>query len=249
MLYPAVLAQTDTFTTGATHMALLHNSILRGFNSIYNQIPYIQEDDKSDFVGYSLTWYKFVKSHHDDEEANLFSKIEDLLQDRSVFAESYKEHGMSISVLSSKCTRLTSLPSPSAFSPAKLQQIMSSFQAPLRNHLHSEIATIAALADHPRTPREGTREAAAARAIFKAWGRSTVTKAGMSDVAPFFILNLDRTAEGGIWADWPPMAAPMKWTLLKVAGAVQGYWRFASCDAAGRPRELWALRVPGAVLR
>lgn len=118
MLYPAVLAQTDTFTTGATHMALLHNSILRGFNSIYNQIPYIQEDDKSDFVGYSLTWYKFVKSHHDDEEVNLFSKIEDLLQDRSVFAESYKEHGMSISVLSSKCTRLTESTRQTLSSPA-----------------------------------------------------------------------------------------------------------------------------------
>ena len=76
-------------------MALLHNSILRGYNSIFNQIPYIQEGDKEDFMRYSLTWYKFVKSHHNDEEVNLFPKIEELLQDDTVFKETHTEHGMS----------------------------------------------------------------------------------------------------------------------------------------------------------
>lgn len=146
-------------------------------------------------------------------------------------------------------TYLTTLPSPSAFSGPKLQEIMSSFQNTFRDHCHSEITTIATLANHPRAPKEGTREAATARAIFKAWGKSTVTKAGMSDVAPFFILNLDRTAEEGIWADWPPMPAPIKWTLVKVAGALHGRWRFASCDATGQPRELWASRFPAPVLK
>jgi hypothetical protein len=126
---------------------------------------------------------------------------------------------------------------------------MSSFQGPFQYHFHSEINTIANLAHHPRAPKEGTREAARARAIFKTWGRNTVTKAGMSDVAPFFILNLDRTAENGIWADWPPMPAPIKWTLLKASGALHGYWRFASCDAAGQPRKLWALQFPAPVLK
>lgn len=74
-------------------MALLHNSILRGYNSIYQQAPYIQEADKADFIGYSQTWFKFVKSHHDDEEESLFTKVEDLLEDKNVFAETHKEHG------------------------------------------------------------------------------------------------------------------------------------------------------------
>jgi hypothetical protein len=126
---------------------------------------------------------------------------------------------------------------------------MSSFQAPFEDHFHNEITTLADLAHHPRAPREGTREATRAQNIFKAWGKNTVTKAGMSDVAPFFILNLDRTAEEGLWADWPPMPAPIRWTLLKVSGALHGYWRFASCDATGRPRKLWALQFPAPVLK
>lgn len=88
------LGQTDLFTTGATHMALLHNSILRGYNTIFIQAPLIQEADKADFVGYALTWYKFVKTHHDDEEETLFTKIEEVLDDKDVFAETHKEHGM-----------------------------------------------------------------------------------------------------------------------------------------------------------
>jgi hypothetical protein len=81
------------FTTGATHMCLLHNSILRGYNSIYIQAPHVQEADKAAFVGYALTWFKFVKSHHDDEEENLFTKIEELLEDKAVFEDTHKEHG------------------------------------------------------------------------------------------------------------------------------------------------------------
>lgn len=84
------------FVSGASHMALLHNSIFRGFNSIYLQAPHVRDADKPDFVGYALTWFKFVKSHHDDEELNLFTKIEDLLEDKTVFEETHKEHGMPI---------------------------------------------------------------------------------------------------------------------------------------------------------
>lgn len=85
--------KTDLFSTGASHMALLHNAIFRGYNSIYLQAPHVRDADKPDFVGYCLTWYKFVKSHHDDEEQSLFTKVEDLLDDKAVFAETHKEHG------------------------------------------------------------------------------------------------------------------------------------------------------------
>jgi hemerythrin-like domain-containing protein len=74
-------------------MGLLHNAIIRGYNSIYLQAPHVQDADKADFVNYALTWHRFVMSHHDDEELNLFSKVEDLLSDKEVFAETHDEHG------------------------------------------------------------------------------------------------------------------------------------------------------------
>jgi len=234
--------KTDIFTTGATHMCLLHNAIIRGFNSIYLQAPHVQDGDKAAFVGYAQTWLRFVLTHHDDEERNLFPKVEEVLGDKDIWGETHEEHESFIPGLEEMGTYLSTLPSPTALSPTELIRIMDSFRAPFEHHFHHEITTIAALSSHPNAPVEGTPSATAASAIFKTWGKATVTKAGVSDVVPFFLLNLDRTAEGGMWADWPPMPAPVRWGLVNVAGAWYGRrWRFASCDAGGMPRELYAL--------
>lgn len=60
------------FTSGASHMCMVHNSIFRGYNSIYHQAAHITDADKASFIGYCLTWHKFLKSHADNEEAGLF---------------------------------------------------------------------------------------------------------------------------------------------------------------------------------
>lgn len=256
------------FVSGASHMALLHNSIFRGFNSIYRQAPYVHEADKPDFVGYALTWFKFVKSHHDDEEQNLFTKIEDLLDDKTLFAETHKEHGMLappqcsmgslistnlkplymlesfLSGLGEFRDYLVGLPTPQALNATKLIAIMDSFHEPFETHFHNEIATIYALRQHPNVPASASPEAKAASDMLRAWGKATVTKAGVTDVVPFFLLNTDLSDgfEDGLWNSWPPIPAPIKWGLINVAGWFKGgYWRFASCDSRGMPRELYAL--------
>jgi hypothetical protein len=90
---PASLtSQNDIFTIGATHMAHIHNAILRGYNSIYLQAPHITDADKPAFVGYALTWYRFVKSHHDSEELELFPKVEAILGLHNIWEETHHEH-------------------------------------------------------------------------------------------------------------------------------------------------------------
>ncbi|KAK7750959.1 hypothetical protein SLS62_007092 [Diatrype stigma] len=233
--------KTDIFTTGATHMALLHNAILRGYNSIYLQAPHVQPADKAAFIGYALTWYKFVKTHHDDEEATLFTKVEEVLGDKTIWAQTHKEHESFLGGLAEFQSYLSSLQTPTDFSGVELQRIMAGFQEPFADHFHSEIGTIAALADHPSAPKPGSPEAAAAALTFKTWGKSTVTKAGTLDVVPFFLLNLDGTVEEGLWANWPPIPAPIKWGLTNIAGAYySSWWKFSSC-AGGKPKELYAL--------
>lgn len=119
---------------------------------------------------------------------------------------------------------------------------MSSFQDAFAHHFHHEITTIASLADLPSAPAPRSPEAQQAALVFKTWGKKTVTKAGTYDVVPFFLLNLDASYENGSWANWPPMPAPIRWGLVNGAGAVHwGWWKFASCDAQGRPRALFAL--------
>jgi hypothetical protein len=58
---------------------------------------------------------------------------------------------------------------------------------------------------------------------------------------PFFFLNLDRTFEDGLWEHWPPIPGLVRWTLIRVvAWKHAGWWRFASCDYNGMPKELYA---------
>lgn len=123
---------------------------------------------------------------------------------------------------------------------------MRGFQDPFIHHFHHEIATIASFADLPSAPKPNTPEADRAAAVFKAWGKKTVTKAGTFDVVPFFLMNLDAEYEEGMWREWPPMPALVRWGLVNGAGSVHwGWWKFASCDAWGRRRALYALGESG----
>jgi len=118
---------------------------------------------------------------------------------------------------------------------------MSSFQEPFESHFHSEISTIANLANHPNAPKPGSPEEAKAALTFKTWGKTTVSKAGNLDVVPFFLMNLDGTVEDGMWANWPPIPAPIKWGLVNIGGAYNHrWWKFSSCSG-GKPRQLYAV--------
>ncbi|KAJ4360498.1 uncharacterized protein N0V89_001063 [Didymosphaeria variabile] len=221
-------------------MAHIHNAILRGYNSIYLQAPLISHEDKNDFIGYCTAWFKFVKSHHDDEEAELFPKIEEVMGRNDLFAETHKEHESFLAGLARFNEYLTTLGEPYDFDGKELLKIMDSFQGPFNHHFHHEIETIASFSFLPEA-----KKAEEAAAIFKAWGKKTVTKAGTTDVVPFFLLNLDVTYEEGMWTSWPPMPVPIRWGLVNIAGAYHwAWWKFASCDASGKPRELWALAQP-----
>lgn len=235
--------EDDIFTKGATHMALLHNAILRGFNTIYLQAPHVKdEQEKADFIGYSLAWHKFVVSHHDDEERELFPAVEGVLKEEGIWEKTHQEHKSFLGGLADFDVYLSSLHSPHAFSGIELVRIMDAFREPFVNHFHSEIATIADFSTLPNAPAAGSPEADTMAATFKAWGKKTLTKAGMTDVVPFCLLNMDGTYEDGMWANWPPMPGPIRWMMVKVFGSWNwGWWRFASCYGNGMPRPLYAL--------
>ncbi|KAI9734217.1 MAG: hypothetical protein M1834_002319 [Cirrosporium novae-zelandiae] len=223
----------DIFTKGSSHMALLHNAILRGYNTIYLQAEHVQPADYADFIGYSLAWFKFVKGHHDDEEENLFPKVEEVIGKKDIWEESLKEHETFLEGLGKFNTYLSTLPSPSDFSGKELISIMDTFQEPFNHHFHSEISTIANMSSYGDFPEAGP--------IFATWGKQSIMKAGMTDVVPFLFLNFDRSFEEGKWATWPPMPGPIRWLLTRAGSSWHwGWWKFSSCDVNGTPQDLYA---------
>jgi len=87
--------QMDPFTKEASHMALSHNSFIRGFNSIYQQAPRVGEDTNviKDFIAYCLAWRSLVFTHHHYEETDFFPAIEKATGVKGVMDSEVKEHG------------------------------------------------------------------------------------------------------------------------------------------------------------
>ncbi|KAH7391846.1 hypothetical protein BKA66DRAFT_510421 [Pyrenochaeta sp. MPI-SDFR-AT-0127] len=233
--------KSDTWTIGASHMALLHNSILRGYNSIYLQAPHVQPTDYSDFINYALTWYKFIKAHHDAEEEDLFPKCLEILnqEDKDVWAKTHEEHEAMMPPLVKFHDYLASLTAKEReFDAAHLLGLMNQIKDPLVLHLHSEIDVITALSKYGSFP--------AAEPALDAWGQRSVTGAGFLDVVPFMFLNHDRTYENGHWKDWPPIPKAVRFVLIKgTSWWRKGWWRFATCNWDGLPRELFAIDSKG----
>jgi hypothetical protein len=120
---------------------------------------------------------------------------------------------------------------------------MDSFRDAFESHFHAEIVTLADLANHPNAPAPDTPAEADVGVKLQNWGRKLGQRVSVAEGAPFFFLNLDRTAEDGLWASWPPVPAPVRWILVNLVGAVHSsWWKFTSCDTAGKPRPLWALQ-------
>ena len=58
-------------------MALGHNVIIHGLNSIYKHAPYIGPQEAVDFVAYRKCWHDVLGAHHRMEEIAPFPAIEE----------------------------------------------------------------------------------------------------------------------------------------------------------------------------
>ncbi|KAL8279906.1 hypothetical protein RQP46_007756 [Phenoliferia psychrophenolica] len=213
---PFYLTQsTDAFTIGASEMALLHNVVIRGFNSIYLQAPHIEQNSSKDFISYALTWCRLTIAHRNDEVGHLF-------EDGLLAMTNY------LSIVEANST---------AFSSLHLVTLMDSFMEPFAQHFgkDGEITEILDLASvYPDQPT--------LHPAFSSWVRRHVMKAGVLDGIPFLYANLDRTFENGIWSDWPRIPRPVEWAGISVGGAWNAkVWRYGSCTLLGGKKELEAL--------
>lgn len=79
----------------ATQMALAHNGILRGLNSIYLQATHIPHEDLNtiqDFLTYCQCWCESMHHHHDAEEKIFFPSIELISDVRGIMERNIEQH-------------------------------------------------------------------------------------------------------------------------------------------------------------
>src|SRR5437667_11013154 len=73
-------------------MALVHNMMIRGLNSIYLQAPHIAPKDERSFCQYISQWYRLVDIHHSGEEAEFFPQIEKLTGEKGIMDVNLNQH-------------------------------------------------------------------------------------------------------------------------------------------------------------
>lgn len=95
-------------------MALSHNALIRGFNSIYQTAPRLfpesetegpksapaakltkseLADAQRDFVQYCLAWARLLDEHHRVEEEGIFPAVEKIVGEKGVMGREAEEHG------------------------------------------------------------------------------------------------------------------------------------------------------------
>lgn len=134
----------------ATQMALAHNGIIRGLNSIYLQAMYIPAQDLNtvqDFLTYCQCWSESMHHHHDAEENDFFPEIERITRVPGIMQHNIEQHraftpGFDVFYEHAQ----TCLPKD--YDGQKIGRLVDAFAEPLIRHLHDEIETLRALDKH-----------------------------------------------------------------------------------------------------
>lgn len=74
-------------------MALVHNMLIRAYNSIYLQATHVRPADVPDFLNYCSAWHMTLKGHHDAEEEVYFPGIEKATGVKGIMDSEVHEHG------------------------------------------------------------------------------------------------------------------------------------------------------------
>ncbi|KAK5955566.1 hypothetical protein OHC33_003207 [Knufia fluminis] len=131
----------------ATQMALAHNGILRGLNSIYLQATHIPRKDLDtvrDFLTYCQCWSESMHHHHDMEEEHFFPSIEQVTGVQGIMERNIEQHRAFTPGFNSFHEYAQTCP-PKDYDGQKIQSLIESFAEPLSQHLHDEVDTLRAL--------------------------------------------------------------------------------------------------------
>lgn len=119
------------------------------------------------------------------------------------------------------------------FSGSHLCSIIDSFGPTLHQHLADEIPSLLALSKYGDKVH-----------LNKLWDQQSIGKFTLHSAVtriPFYLCNLDRTFEDGLWKDFPEVPKLAKAFMGNWVSRLNGgYWKFGACTMAGEPKELYA---------
>ncbi|OCL02582.1 hypothetical protein AOQ84DRAFT_269042, partial [Glonium stellatum] len=125
----------DQFVNAASLMALAHNMILQGLNSICRHASQVFPKDYRAFIGYAYCRYQVIQAHHDCEETVLFPIIKQQAGGKGIMNENIEQHrAFKAGLEAYKLYLLFLSTAPQRFSRAHLDRIVDDLAPPLCEH-------------------------------------------------------------------------------------------------------------------
>jgi hypothetical protein len=211
-------------------MAVLHNGLIRGLNSIYLQAPHLSPSDHADFILYCQGWSGILHAHHHGEETTIFPDIEAKSGVAGIMEVNVSQHHSFQPGLEEFDQYL--LTPPAEFSGSRLVELIDGFAPALVQHLAEEIPTLMELREY--------RGKLDVMQILNDEGRKIIGNLNKTLFLTSLTANMDRTFEGGIHKLYPD--AP--WVVRKILipwiwpWPKRKVWRFGSTTTRGLPKEL-----------
>ncbi|KAF2448503.1 hypothetical protein P171DRAFT_428563 [Karstenula rhodostoma CBS 690.94] len=214
----------------ATQMALAHNGMIRGLNSIYLQALQVPASDFStvrDFLTYCQCWCESMHHHHDTEEEQFFPEIEKITGIPELMEANVAQHRAftpgfeAFDAYARSCH-------PKDYDGKKMKELIDAFAAPLHRHLVDEINTLKAL---DKYDSEGIRLA------YKRFEKSAMNT-NKYRIGPLVFGTADRAFEGGIH-NFPPVPFFVPYVIrYAFERPHRGAWRFSPCTTWRDRRDL-----------
>jgi hemerythrin-like domain-containing protein len=167
----------------ATQMALAHNGIIRGLNSIYLQATNIPREDLTtvqDFLTYCQCWCESMHHHHDAEEQEFFPNIERISGVQGLMRRNVEQHQEFTPGFDLFQTYAQTCP-VKEHDGQKIKNLIEGFAEPLTRHLHDEIDTLRALDKY---------DSEAVRQAYKRLEKILMDTDNVSSIGIMVILNL-----------------------------------------------------------
>jgi len=232
----------DQFACSATKMALTHNAIIRGMNSIYLQCKHVTPLMSPSFLLYCQCWAEFIQNHHACEEVAYFPIIEKAVGVEGLSEGNLEQHDAFLAGLQ-EFEKYVYHIHPSRYSGNKIAEILDSFATTLQSHLADEVVWIMALS------RFQSLDLAAIDSYHQSY---VAAKQNHTRIVPFLLTNHDVLFESGAHAGWPILAGPLSgkdeaglgvrlrnfWERYMCTLVHRNVWEYSSCTVAGKPKAL-----------
>ncbi|KAK4154493.1 hypothetical protein C8A00DRAFT_42718 [Chaetomidium leptoderma] len=217
-------AETDMFDEIASEMALVHNLLILGLNSIYLQAPHIKPADEKPFC-----------SHHAGEEAMFFPAVEKMAGVKGLMDANVDQHKtFHDGVDSLKAYAGAVVSGKEKYDGSRVTTLIDLFGNPMMQHLADEIPSILNL-------RQYGDKMADLPKLFEEEAGQAMKELGMSGLVWCFA-NLNVHYENDLWPSFPPAPGPVKALVRSVFWWIHADSRkFGAVDRTGSLRHLYAV--------